>query len=108
MLLNYGFKNVAVCDSKGLIHKGRTDIHSAKLEIANLTKQEVQGEGTLKNMLKNADVFIGVSGPGIITRTEVQTMKSKPIIFWFGQSGTRNYASRSQSWRCVHCCYRSF
>lgn len=81
MLLNYGFKNVAVCDSKGLIHKGRTDIHSAKLEIANLTKQEVQGEGTLKNMLKNADVFIGVSGPGIITRTEVQTMKSKPIIF---------------------------
>lgn len=81
MLLNYGFKSVAVCDSKGLIHKGRTDIHSAKLEIANLTKQEVQGEGTLKNMLKNADVFIGVSGPGIITRTEVQTMKSKPIIF---------------------------
>lgn len=81
MLLNYGFQNVAVCDSKGLIHLGRADINSAKLELANLTKQEAQGEVTLKDALKNTDVFIGVSGPNIITRTEVQSMNSKPIIF---------------------------
>lgn len=81
MLLNYGFAQVAVCDSKGLIHKGRTDINSAKMELANLTRQEAQGMVSLTDILKNTDVFIGVSGPNIITRHEVKTMNPKPIIF---------------------------
>jgi len=80
MLLRYGVGTVEVCDSKGLVHAGRKDLNASKIELAQITKQQNQADKTLKDVLKNADVFIGVSGPGIITRTEVQSMNSKPII----------------------------
>jgi malate dehydrogenase (oxaloacetate-decarboxylating) len=80
MLINYGIKNVSICDSKGLIHKGRADINSAKMELAEITKQDAQNDAGLKETLKNADVFIGVSGPNIITRNEVKSMNAGPII----------------------------
>ncbi len=81
LLIDYGFKNIAICDSKGLIHKGRTDLNSAKMELANATNQEKQPDASLKEVLKNADVFIGVSGPNIIGKAEVQSMNSKPAVF---------------------------
>ncbi|MBI2037385.1 MAG: NADP-dependent malic enzyme [Candidatus Magasanikbacteria bacterium] len=80
ILMNYGFKNVAVCDSKGLIYKERGDLNSAKAELAGLTNQNALPDSSLKGVLKNADVFIGVSGPNIITRAEVKSMNAKPII----------------------------
>ncbi len=80
ILINYGFKNVAVCDSKGLIYKERGDLNSAKAELANLTNSNAPADSSLKGVLKNSDVFIGVSGPNIITRAEVKSMNAKPII----------------------------
>ena len=81
LLIDYGFKNIAICDSKGLVHKGRTDLNSAKMELAGATNQEKQPDASLKEVIKNADVFIGVSGPNIIGKAEVQTMNSKPVVF---------------------------
>ena len=81
MLVKYGFKNICVCDSKGLIHKRRTDLNKSKIELAELTNPSTDAGDDLKGVLKKADVFIGVSGPGIITRQEVKSMNLKPVIF---------------------------
>ncbi len=80
ILMNYGFENVSVCDSKGLIYKERGDLNNAKLDLAMLTGVSAVPDISLKGVLKNTDVFIGVSGPNIITRAEVKSMNKKPII----------------------------
>ena len=81
MLIKYGFKNIFVCDSKGLLHSGRTDLNPSKLELVALTNQKSGADNSLVGVLKNADVFIGVSGPKIIDREAVKKMNSKPVIF---------------------------
>ena len=80
MLVHYGFKNVFVCDSKGLIHANRTDLNEPKLELARLTNATAKAGASLKDVLKKADVFIGVSGPNIISRAEVKTMNAKSVV----------------------------
>jgi malate dehydrogenase (oxaloacetate-decarboxylating) len=80
MLLKYGFEQVAVCDSKGLIHADRSDLNSAKIELAQLTRQGKQSDAGLKEVIKEKDVLIGVSGPGLITRAEIKTMNKNPIV----------------------------
>ncbi|HSR89130.1 MAG TPA: NADP-dependent malic enzyme [Candidatus Udaeobacter sp.] len=80
ILVKYGFKNVAVCDRKGLLYKQRGDLDKDKLALAELTNPQAPGDFTLKGVLKKADVFIGVSGPNIISREEVKSMNAKPII----------------------------
>lgn len=80
MLLKYGFEQVAVCDSKGLIHAGRSDLNSAKTELAQITRQNKQPDASLKEVIKETDVLIGVSGPGLITRAEIKTMNKNPIV----------------------------
>ncbi len=80
MLVRYGFKNIFVCDSKGLIYKGRTDLNKQKIDLAELTNPPAGASNNLKEVLKKADVFIGVSGPNIITRQEVKSMNTKPVV----------------------------
>lgn len=81
LLLLYGFTNISVCDSKGLLHQGRTDINAAKMELAQLTRQAKQPDASLKEVIKNTDVFIGVSGPNIIGKEEIMRMNNKPVVF---------------------------
>ncbi len=81
MLIKYGFKNVFICDSKGLVHEGRTDLSPAKRELAVLTNQKSTADKSLIEVLKKADVFIGVSGPKIIDREAVKKMNPQPIVF---------------------------
>ena len=81
MLNYYGFKNIFVCDSKGLIYKGRPDLNKPKMELAELTNPQVGADTGLAAVLKKADVFIGVSGPNIITRREITSMNAKPVVF---------------------------
>lgn len=81
MLVKYGFKNVSVCDSKGLLYSGRTDLNPSKMELVVLTNQKSTADNSLAGVLKNADVFIGVSGPKIIDREAVKQMNPKPVIF---------------------------
>lgn len=78
LLFKYGFKKITVCDSHGALHKGREGMNSAKNELVDLLGG---AEGSLADVLKNADVFIGISAPGIVTREMVASMANDPIIF---------------------------
>ena len=80
MLIGYGFKKVFVCDSKGLIHENRKDLNSAKLALAKLSGAPGVDMG-LKEVINGADVFIGVSGPNILSREEIKTMNREPVVF---------------------------
>jgi malate dehydrogenase (oxaloacetate-decarboxylating) len=73
-------KEVIMCDSKGIIHKGRTDLNSAKQEILNYTNP-YHKTGNLKDAIVDADVFIGVSKGNLLTSADIRTMAKKSIIF---------------------------
>ena len=80
LLLKDGFENILLCDTKGTIYQGRNDLNPAKEEIAKVTnKTNIKGQ--LKDALKGADVFIGLSAPGIVTKEIVKSMNKDPIIF---------------------------
>jgi malate dehydrogenase (oxaloacetate-decarboxylating) len=80
LLLTYGFKNFIVCDSQGAIYEGRRDLNAEKQSLAKVTNPE-RLAGSLADILHGADIFIGVSKPGVLTVEMVQTMADKPIIF---------------------------
>jgi malate dehydrogenase (oxaloacetate-decarboxylating) len=80
LLSKLGVNNILVCDTKGIIHKGRGDLNFAKDEIASLTNKDNQ-KGNLSDAVKGADVFIGVSAANQLTPDMVATMRKKPIIF---------------------------
>lgn len=80
LLISMGLKNVIMCDRKGAIYEGREGLNSAKQEIAKITNKDKQG-GSLEKVIKGADVFIGVSGPGLLTKEMVQSMAKDPIVF---------------------------
>lgn len=73
-------REVILCDSKGIVHRGRTDLNEEKLESLTFTNLR-NNEGSLKDALRNADVFIGVSVGGILDRNDIRTMAKDPIIF---------------------------
>jgi malate dehydrogenase (oxaloacetate-decarboxylating) len=81
MLLAEGCKNIIIADRAGAIYKGRTDnMNAEKEELAKITNPD-NVKGTLDEIIKGADVFIGVSGPGLLTKDHVKSMGTKPIIF---------------------------
>ena len=81
LLLSAGFKNVVMTDRRGIIYKGREEgMNWIKEEMAEETN--LQGEkGSLADALVGADVFIGVSAPGLVTKEMVKTMNKDAIIF---------------------------
>jgi malate dehydrogenase (oxaloacetate-decarboxylating) len=81
LLLSDGFKDVTLCDRKGAIYKGRTEgMNWIKEEMAEVTNPAGR-RGSLADVLAGADVFIGVSAPGVLTTEMVKTMNSDAIIF---------------------------
>lgn len=80
LLFAAGVKEIVMCDSNGIVHKGRGDLNSVKMELANLTNNSAR-TGSLSVAVKGADVFIGVSVPGVLTKEMVNTMADQPIIF---------------------------
>ncbi len=80
LLLKDGFKNIIMCDTKGAIYKGRDGLNAVKEEIAEITNMS-RKEGVLKDVIKNADIFIGVSASGVLTKEMVETMAKDAIIF---------------------------
>jgi len=78
--LSAGAKNVVVCDSKGIISRNRTDLNWAKKELAEITNPEGLS-GDLAAALKGADVFLGVSVAGAVTKDMVRSMKKGAVIF---------------------------
>ena len=79
-LMNLGIKNVIMCDSAGILREGDERLNPAKAEIARATNREMLS-GTLADAMMGADVFIGVSAPGVVTADMVRTMAEKPIVF---------------------------
>ena len=80
LLVSLGLKNVVMCDRQGAIYKGRENLNSEKQEMAEICNQNME-KGTLEEVLKGADVFIGVSAPGTVTEEMVQNMAKDPILF---------------------------
>ncbi|HEY8543976.1 MAG TPA: NAD-dependent malic enzyme [Acidimicrobiales bacterium] len=80
ILMHAGVTQLVGVDRKGAIWDGRDDLNVAKLWFAEHTNPE-RREGTLSEVLPGADVFIGVSGPGIITASDLRKMASDPIVF---------------------------
>ena len=80
LLMSMGLKNVIMCDSKGIIYKGRDRLNEITTQMAEITNTELV-KGTLADAMKGADVFIGASAPGIVTEDMVKSMADKPILF---------------------------
>lgn len=80
LLIAMGLKDVVLCDRTGAIYEGRENLNAEKIEMAKITNRSMR-KGALEEVLKGADVFIGVSAPGCVTPEMVKNMADKPIIF---------------------------
>jgi malate dehydrogenase (oxaloacetate-decarboxylating) len=80
MLIKLGVEEIVICDSRGIISKSAKDLSPSKLELAEITNRE-NLVGTLSDAVCGRDLFIGVSGPKLLTAEMVKTMASGPIIF---------------------------
>ncbi|MDD7386318.1 MAG: NADP-dependent malic enzyme [Firmicutes bacterium] len=79
-LLSAGFSNITMCDKMGALYEGAPGMNWAQAEMARLTNPD-QTPGTLAEKLVGADVFIGTSAPGLVTREMVAAMNHDAIIF---------------------------
>jgi malate dehydrogenase (oxaloacetate-decarboxylating) len=80
ILMDAGVPTVVGVDRKGAIWEGRDDLNAAKQWFAENTNAD-RRQGTLAQVLPGADVFIGVSGPGLLTREDLKTMAKDPVVF---------------------------
>ena len=81
LLLKAGYANITLCDRKGAIYEGRQEgMNPVKEEMSKITNKEKKA-GSLADMLKGADVFIGVSAPGAVTKEMVETMAKDAVLF---------------------------
>ena len=80
LLIFLGLKDVILCDSKGIIYEGRSDLNEEKVDMAKITNRDLR-KGSLADALKGADIFIGVSAPNCVTADMVKSMAPDPILF---------------------------
>ncbi|WP_455529589.1 NAD(P)-dependent malic enzyme [Ruminococcus sp.] len=81
LLISMGLKDVVLCDRNGAIYKGRPEgMNPVKDEMAEKTNQQMR-KGSLEEVIKGADVFIGVSAPNCVTPEMIKSMADKPILF---------------------------
>ena len=80
LLMALGLKDVVLCDRQGAIYDGRDGLNAEKAEMAKISNT-AKKSGTLADVIKGADVFIGVSAPGCVTAEMVKSMAENPILF---------------------------
>lgn len=80
LLINYGIRDITMCDRSGAIYEGREGLNPAKAGMAKITNP-LKRTGSLKEIVKGADVFIGVSAPGMLTKEMVASMAEDAIVF---------------------------
>ena len=80
LLLNFGFKDLTICGLYGILNKDVKDLNSAQKEMAEVTNLS-NAKGTLKDAMKNADIFVGVSAPNIVSEEMVASMNDDAILF---------------------------
>lgn len=80
LLLNYGFKHVTMCDKSGILSKETPDLNWMQQDMMEITNLE-HATGSLADALKDADIFVGVSAPNIVTKEMVASMNQDSILF---------------------------
>ena len=80
LLLSYGFKNVTLCDKVGILNKNTENLNWMQKKMMDVTNPE-QLSGSLADALKGADIFVGVSAPGIVTKEMASQMNRDAIMF---------------------------
>lgn len=80
LLIAVGLKNVIMCDRTGAIYSGRENLNAEKIKISEISNHD-RISGSLKEVIKGADVFIGVSAPGTVNQDMVRSMAKDPILF---------------------------
>ena len=80
LLLKAGLKNVIMCDKFGAICEGMSELNPAQAEMSLVTNRD-KVRGTLSDVIKGADAFVGVSAPGVLTADMIKSMATDPIIF---------------------------
>lgn len=80
LLLNYGFKNIIMCDRQGSLYRGAEWMNPSQVEMAETTNPE-NLNGNLKEMMVGADLFIGVSAPNVVTEEMISSMNNDSIVF---------------------------
>lgn len=80
LLISMGLKNVIMTDRQGAIYRGREGLNPIKKEMAEITNHACE-KGSLSDVIRKADVFIGVSAPGTLTADMVRSMEEDPVIF---------------------------
>ncbi len=80
LLLSYGFPYITICDTTGIISKNRTNLNWIKKQMAEVTNLDGL-DGSLADAMKGADIFVGVSAPGVVTAEMVKSMNRDAIIF---------------------------
>lgn len=80
LLLQYGFSNITLCDKSGILSKETTDLNWMQKSMMELTNLEGK-KGSLSDAMADADIFVGVSAPGIVTKDMVSSMKQDAILF---------------------------
>ncbi len=80
LLLRLGVKDIVLCDRKGAIHRGRDGLDASKAEVAALTNPR-NVLGTLADAMKDADMFVGLSSPGLVSEAMIKSMRPGPIVF---------------------------
>ncbi|MBQ3664960.1 MAG: NAD-dependent malic enzyme [Lachnospiraceae bacterium] len=79
LLLSYGFSNIIICDTTGIISANRENLNEMKKSMVSITNPD-NITGSLKDALAGADIFIGVSAPDVVNAEMVQSMNADPII----------------------------
>ena len=80
LLISLGLNNVIMCDRTGAIYEGREGLNTEKIEMAKISNRNME-KGTLADVIKGADVFIGVSAPNLVNEEMVKSMASDAIMF---------------------------
>ena len=79
LLMTLGLKDVILCDRTGAIYEGREKLNDAKQAIAKVTNRGMK-KGSLADVVKDTDIFVGVSAPGVLTQDMIKTMHKDPIV----------------------------
>jgi len=80
MISALGIKNIVGCDRQGAVYIGRDNMNSSKVEYAEFTNPNNE-KGSLKDVIKGADIFVGLSGPNILDEKDLQNMNKNSIVF---------------------------
>ena len=80
LMMSMGLKNVIMTDRQGAIYEGQEGLNPIKAEMSRITNRD-KVRGSLAEVIRGADVFIGVSGPGVLSQDMVRSMAKDPIIF---------------------------